>query len=73
MKRGKVNFLGFYTLYLQYAQLLGVEMAFKSKVKKSIVHGKKTEDYLPCVMCGKTYPLPDAVHIIDEKEWKKYK
>jgi predicted restriction endonuclease len=21
-------------------------------------------------MYGKTYPLPDAVHIIDEKEWK---
>jgi predicted restriction endonuclease len=22
-------------------------------------------------MCGKNYPLPDAVHIVDEKEWKK--
>lgn len=22
-------------------------------------------------MCGTTYPLPDAVHIIDEKEWKE--
>jgi hypothetical protein len=21
-------------------------------------------------MCGVIYPLPDAVHIIDEKEWK---
>jgi predicted restriction endonuclease len=21
-------------------------------------------------MCGARYPLPDAVHIIDEKEWK---
>ena len=21
-------------------------------------------------MCGTGYPLPDAVHIIDEKEWK---
>ena len=21
-------------------------------------------------MCGLTYPLPDAVHIIDQKEWK---
>ena len=24
-------------------------------------------------MCGRTYPLPDAVHIIDEKEWKDKK
>jgi len=22
-------------------------------------------------MCGRSYPLPDAVHIIDEKEWKQ--
>jgi predicted restriction endonuclease len=22
-------------------------------------------------MCGTEYPLPDAVHIIDEKEWKE--
>ena len=22
-------------------------------------------------MCGAVYPPPDAVHIIDEKEWKK--
>ena len=21
-------------------------------------------------MCGKTYPLPDAVHIVGEEEWK---
>ena len=21
-------------------------------------------------MCGRVYPLPDAVHIIDQKEWK---
>ena len=46
-------------------------MAFNPKVKKLIVRDKKTKDYLPCVMCGKTYPLPDAVHIIDEMEWKE--
>lgn len=45
-------------------------MPFNPKVKKNIVRDKKTNKHLPCVMCGKTYPLPDAVHIIDEKEWK---
>ncbi len=45
-------------------------MAFNNSIKKAIVKNKKKE-YLPCVMCGKTYPLPDAVHIIDETEWKK--
>ena len=46
-------------------------MAFNPGVKKLIVRDKNTGKHLPCVMCGKTYPLPDAVHIIDEKEWKK--
>ena len=46
-------------------------MAFNPDVKKKITLDKITKEPLPCVMCGKTYPLPDAVHIIDEKEWKK--
>ena len=44
-------------------------MAFNQGVKKLIVRNKDGV-YKPCVMCGKTYPLPDAVHIIDENEWK---
>ena len=44
-------------------------MAFNQGVKKLVVRDKDGK-HLPCVMCGKTYPLPDAVHIIDEKEWK---
>lgn len=46
-------------------------MPFNQGVKKLIVRDKSTGEHLPCVMCGKTYPLPDAVHVIDEKEWKK--
>ena len=46
-------------------------MAFNPDVKKKIVRDRKTNEHHPCVMCGVTYPLPDAVHIIDEKEWKK--
>jgi len=45
-------------------------MPFNNKVKESIVYNKETKEHLPCVMCGRTYPQPDAVHIIDEKEWK---
>ena len=45
-------------------------MAFNQGVKKLIVRDKTTGKHLPCVLCGKTYPLPDAVHIIDEEEWK---
>lgn len=45
-------------------------MAFNPGVKKLIVRDKKTGKHLPCLMCGKDYPLPDAVHIIDAKEWK---
>lgn len=44
-------------------------MAFNQGMKKLIVRDKKGI-HKPCVMCGKTYPLPDAVHIVDEKEWK---
>jgi predicted restriction endonuclease len=45
-------------------------MPFNQGVKKLIVRDKKTGKHLSCVMCGTTYPLPDAVHIIDQKEWK---
>jgi predicted restriction endonuclease len=45
-------------------------MPFNPNVKKKIVRDKKNpNEYLPCVMCGTKYPLPDAIHIIDEKEW----
>ena len=44
-------------------------MPFNPGVKRLVVRDK-TGKHLPCVMCGKTYPLPDAVHIVDEKEWK---
>src|SRR3990172_11713394 len=44
-------------------------MPFNSGVKRLVVRDKSGK-HLPCVMCGKTYPLPDAVHIVDEKEWK---
>ena len=45
-------------------------MAFNQSVKRKIVRDCHTDKHLPRVMCGATYPLPDAVHIIDEKEWK---
>ncbi len=45
-------------------------MAFNSDVKRKIVRDRKTDEHLPCVMCGTSFPLPDAAHIIDEKEWK---
>ena len=44
-------------------------MAFNPDVKRKIVRDKE-DKHLPCVMCGAAYPLPDAVHIIDEKKWK---
>lgn len=44
-------------------------MAFNPSVKKRIVRDQTTGKHLPCVMCGTSYPLPDAVHIIDKKEW----
>jgi hypothetical protein len=47
-------------------------MPFNKEVKKLIVLKKDKKPY-PCVMCGKVYPFPDAVHIIDEKEWKNAK
>lgn len=44
-------------------------MPFNPDVKRKIVRDKNGKHF-PCLMCGATYPLPDAVHIIDEKEWK---
>ena len=44
-------------------------MAFNRNVKRKIVHDN-TGKHKHCVMCGTTYPQPDAVHIIDKKEWK---
>jgi len=44
-------------------------MPFNPQVKAKIV--KKDGEYVPCIMCGRTFPPPDAAHIIDEKEWKK--
>jgi hypothetical protein len=44
-------------------------MAFNGGVKKLIVTDPKTKQRLPCVLCGGIYPMADAVHIIDEKEW----
>lgn len=45
-------------------------MAFHADIKRKIVRDQTTGKHHPCVMCGTAYPLPDAVHIIDEKEWK---
>lgn len=45
-------------------------MPFNADVKRKIVRDLKTGKHHPCVMCGTQYSLPDAVHIIDEKEWK---
>ncbi len=47
-------------------------MPFNPDVKRKIVRDKK-DNHLPCRMCGAVYPPPDAVHIIDEKEWKAAK
>ncbi|MDB5309816.1 MAG: hypothetical protein JWO38_4018 [Gemmataceae bacterium] len=45
--------------------------AFNPEVKAKIVRDRNTGEYLPCVMCGTQYPLPDAVHIIDKEEWRR--
>jgi hypothetical protein len=47
-------------------------MAFNPDVKKKIVQDKKGE-YFPCLMCGTKFPLPDAAHIIDEKNGRAEK
>lgn len=46
-------------------------MAFNKNIKQKILTDKETKEKLPCVMCGSTFPLPEAAHIIDEKEWKE--
>ena len=45
-------------------------MPFNPQIKKKIVVDKSTGKHHPCVMCGITYPAPQAAHIVDEKEWK---
>jgi predicted restriction endonuclease len=47
-------------------------MAFNPDVKRKIVRDK-TGKHLPCLMCGTHHIRPDAVHIIDKKEWKDKK
>lgn len=45
-------------------------MPYHPSVKKKIVRDKEGH-YRPCAMCGRTFPPPDAAHIIDEDEWKE--
>src|SRR5207244_652457 len=44
-------------------------MAFNRGVQRKILRGEVTDEPLPCVMCGRVFPLPEATHIIDAKEW----
>ena len=44
-------------------------MPFNQGVKRGIVFDAKTEKFYPCVFCGRDHLRPDAVHIVDEKEW----
>jgi HNH endonuclease len=53
-----------------YQSRQGMAMAFNKEIKKKIVQQDSGQPR-PCVMCGRSYPLPDAVHIIDENEWKE--
>jgi predicted restriction endonuclease len=48
-------------------------MAFNPLTKKKILHDSKTGALYPCVMCGTTFPSPEAAHIIDKKEWRSKK
>ena len=43
-------------------------MAFNTSVKAKIVKDSAGR-YIPCVMCGRSFPPPDAAHIIGEEEW----
>ena len=45
-------------------------MPFNPDIKRKIVRDRKTGKHHPCVMCGASHLLPDAVHVIDKKEWK---
>lgn len=47
-------------------------LAFNPDIKRKIVR-EVDGSHRPCHMCGAVYPPPDAVHIIDEKEWKATK
>jgi len=44
-------------------------MPFKRNIQRKVLRDKETGKPLPCVMCGTIFPLPEAAHIIDEKEW----
>ncbi len=44
-------------------------MPFNPGVKRLVVRDKQGRHH-PCLMCGAIHIRPDAVHIIDEKEWK---
>jgi len=50
-------------------------MAFKKNLQKRILceAGTGTQKRLPCVMCGTSFPLPEAAHIVDSKEWSEKK
>jgi hypothetical protein len=43
-------------------------MAFNPSVKAKIVKDSAGQ-YIPCVMCGRSFPPPDAAHIVGEEEW----
>ena len=44
-------------------------MAFPQTLQKRILRDRETKKPFPCVMCGTTFPLPEAAHIVDGKEW----
>ncbi|NJK93434.1 MAG: hypothetical protein HC904_17430 [Blastochloris sp.] len=44
-------------------------MAFKQNTQRKILRDPETKERLPCVMCGTVFPLPEAAHIIDQREW----
>ena len=46
-------------------------MAFKRAVQRKILLDREDRQPLPCVMCGRVFPLPEAAHIIDGKEWRE--
>jgi len=42
--------------------------SFNPSVKSKIVKDNAGK-YIPCVMCGRSFPPPDAAHIIGKQEW----
>jgi predicted restriction endonuclease len=47
-------------------------MPFHPDTKRRIVRDRDGK-HKPCAMCGRSFPPPDAAHIINSKEWKKKK